>query len=170
VIAPTDYVRDKTVQAATAFWDPGEPVTFVVDPENQARIAGVRVSTHQPNARFCHPAAVEVAVSEDGQRWQWAGTIRHDDLWNPPGDYEPWEHDDSPAYENLPAGGRLAYSFPLVFTKPLNGRYVQFICKPLDGKGMGISELQVFEQVEVSPWPANIQLPVQAPRMISRSQ
>ncbi len=158
IIAPTDYVRDKTVQAATAFWEPGEPVTFVVDLENQARIAGVRVSTHQPNARFCHPATVEVAVSEDGQRWQPAGTIRHDDLWNPPGDYEPWEHDDSPAYANLPAGGRLAYSFPLVFTPPLTGRYVRFVCTPLDGKGMGISELQVFEQVAASPWPADIRL------------
>ncbi len=54
IIAPTNYVRDKTVQAATAFWEPGEPVAFVVDLEGQNRIAGVRVSTHQPNANFCH--------------------------------------------------------------------------------------------------------------------
>jgi hypothetical protein len=159
IIAPTDYVRDKTVQAATAFWEPGEPVTFVVDLESQGRITGVRVSTHQPNARFCHPATVAVSLSEDGQRWQSAGTIRHDDLWNPPGDYEPWEHDDSPAYAGLPAGGRLAYSFPLVLTQPLTGRYVRFVCTPLDGKGVGISELQVFDQVAASPWPADIRLP-----------
>jgi len=162
IIAPTDYVRDKTVQAATAFWDPGEPVTFVIDLEDQARMAGVRVSTHQPNASFCHPASIEVAVSEDGQRWQSGGMVRHDDLWNPPGDYEPWEHDDSPAYESLPAGGRLAYSFPLVFTQPLTGRYVRLLFTPLDGKGMGLSELQAFEQLEVSPWPADIHLPAQA--------
>lgn len=164
VIAPTDYVRDKTVQAATAFWDAGEPGTFVVDLESQTPIAGVRVTTHQPNARWCHPATIEVAVSEDGRRCQSAGTIRHDDLWNPPGDYEPWEHDDSPAYEHLPACGRLAYSFPLVFAKPLAGRYVRFVCTPLDGKGMGISELQAFERVDVSPCSADIRLPDQAPK------
>jgi hypothetical protein len=44
---------------------------------------------------------------------------------------------------------------------------VRFLCTPLDGKGMGFSELQVFEQIEVSPWPADIQLPAQT---ISRSQ
>ena len=133
-------------------------MTFVVDLESQTPIAGVRVTTHQPNARWCHPATIEIAVSEDGQQWQSAGTIRHDDLWNPPGDYAPWEQDESPAFENLPAGGRLAYSFPLVFAKPLTGRYVRFVCTPLDGKGMGISELQAFAQVDVSPWPADIRL------------
>jgi hypothetical protein len=170
VIAPTDYMRDKSVQAATAFWDAGEPVSVIIDLGDQARIAGVRASTHQPDAHFCHPGSIEAAVSEDGRQWQTGGTIRHDDLWNPPGDYEPWEHDDSPAYADLPACGRLAYSFPLIFVKPLRGRYVRFICTPLDGKGMGLSELQVFEQIEVSPWPADIQLPAQTPRMTSRSQ
>lgn len=163
IVAPTDYVRDKTIQAATAFWDSGEPVTVVVDLRNQASIAGVRVSTHQPNARFCHPASIEVAVSDDGQQWQSAGTIRHDDLWNPPGDYEPWEHDDSPAYASLPACGRLAYSFPLVFARPITGRYVRWVFTPLAGKGIGISELQVFDSVVVSPWPSDIQMLDQAP-------
>jgi hypothetical protein len=163
VIAPTDYVRDKAVQPATAFWDPGEPVTFVVDLENQARIAGVRVSTHQPNAHFCHPAVIEVDVSEDGERWQSVGAIRHDEVWNPPGDYEPWEHDDSPAYASLPAGGRLAYSFPLIFDKPCTGLHVRFVCTPLDGKGMGISELQMFDHVDLSTWPTDVRLSDQAP-------
>jgi len=155
IIAPTDYVRDKSVQAATAFWDAGEPVTFVIDLGNPARIAGVRVSTHQPDAHFCHPASVEVAVSEDGRQWQAGGTIRHDDLWNPPADYEPWEHDDSPVYADLPACGRLAYSFPLVFTKPLTGRYVRFTCTLLESRSMGLSELQVFERIEILPWPSS---------------
>ncbi len=163
IVAPTDYVRDKTIQPATAFWDPGDPVTFVVDLQERVQIGGVRVSTHQPNARFCHPASIEVAVSDDGQQWQSAGTIQHDDLWNPPGDYESWEHDDSPAYTGLPACGRLAYSFPLVFAKPFAGRYVRWIFTPLDDKGMGISELQAFDDVVVSPWPAEIRLLDQTP-------
>jgi hypothetical protein len=160
IIAPTDYVSaGGPVREATAFWDAGDPVTFVVDLEKTTPVAGVRISAHQPNAKYCHPAGVEVSVSDDGRAWRAAGTVRHDDIWNPPGDYEPWEHDDTPAYANLPAGGRLAYSFPLVFQKPLAARYVRFIFTPQKGVGMGISELGIFSQAEVRPWPADITLP-----------
>ena len=102
---------------------------------------------------------VEVAVSLDGNKWQPAGTIHHDDLWKPPGDYEPWEHDDSPKYAHLPAGGRLAYSYPLAFPSPVQARYIRFDCKLLEGKGLGVSELQAFDRVLVSPWPNEIWLP-----------
>jgi hypothetical protein len=159
IIAPTDYMMDESVQAATAFWEAGEPVTFVVDLGSSQSVGGVRVSTHQPNARFCHPKTVAVAVSSDGVHWNETGTIKHDDLWNPPGDYEPWEYDQGWKYASLPAGGRLAYSFPLVFKEKLNARYVRFTCTPLDGKGLGLSELQVFDDVGVKPWSAEIWLP-----------
>jgi hypothetical protein len=159
IIAPTDYTQTKAVQPATAFWDAGEPVTFVVDLGKAQMIAGARVCTHQPNAQFCHPATVEIAVSSDGRSWQPAGTIHHDDLWKPPGDYEAWEHDDSPQYAALPAAGRLAYRYPLAFKQPTQGRYARFICTPLAGKGMGLSELEVYDRVEVKPWPAQIYLP-----------
>jgi len=162
VIPPTDYVTSgnyaPVVREATAFWAPGEPVTFVVDLGSRQTLAGVRVATHQPNAEYCHPQSVEVAVSEDGEAWQPVGTIRHDDLWKPPGDYEPWEHDDDPSYSDLPAGGRLAYSYPLAFEQPSEGRYVRFVFTPLAGKGMGISELQVFDSVTVTPWPGDVVL------------
>ncbi len=143
--------------------------------------------------RISATASIEVAVSEDGRQWQSAGTIRHDDLWNPPGDYEPWEHDDrgsgphrpcfaggspsqtrrgafgvpDPAYAGLPAAGRWAYSFPLVFAHPLAGRHVRFVFAPLDGRGMGVSELQVFKQIEVSPWPADIRLHATLPHTVA---
>jgi hypothetical protein len=159
IIAPTDYVMDQSVQPATAFWESGEPVTFVVDLGSNQPVAGVRVSTHQPNARFCHPKSVTVALSSDGQNWEAAGKIQHDDLWNPPGDYEPWEYDQGWKYTSLPAGGRLAYSFPLVFKEKPTARYVRFTCAPLEGKGFGLSELQVYDDVEVKPWPAEIWLP-----------
>jgi len=152
-IAPTDDATSGAVQAATAFWDAGEPVTFVVDLGRPQAVAGVRVSTHQPNLDFCHPARVELAVSDDGTTWKQAGTIRHNDLWKPPGDYESWEHDDDPSYDELPAGGRLAYTFPLAFGKRLSGRYVRFVCTPLTGKGLGLSEVEVFDRVIVRPWP-----------------
>lgn len=159
VIAPTDYVMDKSVQAATAFWEAGEPVTFVVDLGGNQQVAGVRVSTHQPNARFCHPKTVAVVVSRDGKNWEQAGAINHNDIWDPPGDYEPWEYDQGWKYVSLPAGGRLAYSFPLVFKQNVSARYVRFVCTPLDGKGLGLSELEVFDNVSVKAWPGEIWLP-----------
>jgi len=160
VIAPTDSTTADVVQPATAFWDPGDPVILVVDLEQAGQIAGVLVSSHQPGARYCHPATIDVAVSTDGVRWEHAGRMDHDDLFRPPGDYEPWEHDDSPAYADLPAGGRLAYSFPLVISeeKPLTGRYVRFVCTPQQGRGMGLSELGVYRQAEVLSWPKDISL------------
>ncbi len=159
IIAPTDYVMDNSVQLATAFWDAGESVTYVVDLGSNQAVAAARVSTHQPNARFCHPKSITVAVSGDGQNWKEVGTIQHDDLWNPPGDYEPWEYDQGWKFSKLTAAGRLAYSFPLVFKEKAHARYVRFTCTPLDGKGLGLSELQVFDNVEVKPWPAEIWLP-----------
>ena len=153
IIAPTDYVSSKIVQAATAFWASGESVTVVIDLGSVKSVAGLRVSTHQPNGRYCHPKQITIALSADGKNWQSVGTIEHDDLWKPPGDYEPWEHDDNPKYNELPAAGRLAYRYPLTFEKPLTGRYVRIICTPLEGRGMGLSEIEIFDKVEVSPAP-----------------
>ncbi len=39
------------------------------------------------------------------------------------------------------------------------GRYVRFTCTPWDGKGLGVSELQVYDKVTSKPWPAEIWLP-----------
>jgi hypothetical protein len=154
IVAPTDYVASEVVQAATAFWTSGDPVALVVDLGGVRMIGGARVSTHQPCIEYCHPARIDVAVSVDGKSWRHGGAVEHDDLWKPPGDYEPWEHDDSPQYADLPAGGRLAYSYPLAFEQPLAGRYVRVVCMPLEGRGMGLSEIEVFDRVGVSPAPA----------------
>jgi hypothetical protein len=153
VIAPTDYATSDSVQAASAFWDGENPVTFVVDLGHPQTVAGIRLSSHQPNAEYCHPERAEVAVSADGKSWQMAGTIQHNDLWKPPGDYEPWEHDDDPSYDDLPARGRLAYTYPLAFEQVIAGRYVRFTCTPLPGRGIGLSELEVFDRAQPSSWP-----------------
>ena len=152
IIAPTDLATADEVQPATAFWSTDKPIVLVVDLGVAKQVAGVRLSSHQPNADYGHPECVEVAVSTDGNDWLTAGTISHDDLWNPPVDYEPWEHDDDPSYSHLRAGGRLAYSYPLPFDVPLAARYLRFSCVPAPGQGVGLSELQAFEQVTVTPW------------------
>jgi hypothetical protein len=148
IIAATDYITSKNVQAATAMWSAGNPLAVTVDLEREQRIEGVRVSTHQPTEEYCHPERIEVAVSANGETWLPGGIIEHNHLWKPPGDYELWEHDDSPRYADLPAGGRLAYSYPLAFARSLRGRYVQLIFTPLEGRGMGLSEIEVFAEVE----------------------
>jgi hypothetical protein len=158
VIAPTDARTSPAVQSATAFWDPGPEVTFEVDLARAESVAGVRICTHQPEARYAHPARIDVAVSGDGKSWQPGGIIQHDELFRPPGDYEAWEHDDSPAYADLPAGGRLAYAYPLVFPQPLVGRYLRVVCTPQPGRGLGLSEIAAYCRVEVHPWPDDIVL------------
>jgi len=149
IIAATEYVVPDKIQASTAMWSAGAPLTLTVDLGVAQAVAGVRISTHQPNEHYCHPERIDVAVSADGAAWESAGTVEHNDLWRPPGDYEPWEHDDSPQYAHLPAGGRLAYSHPLAFAEALCGRYVRLIFAPLQGRGMGLSEIQVFDDVKI---------------------
>jgi hypothetical protein len=148
IIAATEYVTSDKVQAATAMWSQGDPLTITVDLGGMQTVGGVRISTHQPNLEYCHPGQVDVAVSADGETWSCGGSIKHNDLWQPPGDYEPWEHDDSPQYAHLPACGRLAYSFPLAFEQSLRGRYVRLIFAPQQGRGMGLSEIEVFDEVK----------------------
>ncbi len=141
------------VQEATAGWSSGGQVVFVVDLGEAKDLAAARVCTHQPDEKYCHPKQVEVSASSDGHRWMRAGVIRHDDLWNPPANWLPWEHDDDPDFDGLPAKGRLAFRYPLVFARPLRGRFVRFVFEPLPGKGLGISELEVYDSVAVEGWP-----------------
>jgi hypothetical protein len=113
------------------------------------RAAVGRCSTSRLDRRrqfFCH-------------RGRPVGSIEHDDLFKPPGDYEAWEHDDNPRFADLPATGRLAYLYPLVLERTSSARYVRFVCTPQAGRGMGLSELQVFDHVDVTAWPAEIKLP-----------
>jgi len=148
IIAATEYTTSDKVQPATALWSSGDPLTLTVDLGDMRTIGGVRVSTHQPNQEYCHPGRIDVAVSTNGKVWLSGGTIEHNSLWQPSGDYEPWERDDSPQYAHLPAGGRLAYSYPLAFEQSLSGRYVRFVFTPLQGRGMGLSEVEVFDEIK----------------------
>jgi hypothetical protein len=131
-------------------------VSFVVDLQVPRRVAAARIATHQPDASWCHPARIDVALSTDGSTWTEAGSASHDDVWSPPSDDEPWEHEDAPRFAHLPAGGRLAHTFPVILASPAGARFVRVTCVPLEGRGMGLSEIQVVERVEERPWPEDI--------------
>ena len=159
IIAPTSYMTTKAVQPATAFWDAGEPVTFVVDLGAVQTVGGLRAWTHQPNDRYCHPKSIDVAVSSGRPHLANGG------------------HD--PARRSLEAAGRLrglgarrrsalrrtagrrtpGLWLSAVLEKPAAARYVRLICTPLEGKGMGLSEFQVFDAASVLPWPGEAALP-----------
>ena len=161
VMAPSPLFAEparRRVQEATAGWPAGKRVSFVVDLGEERELAGARVCTHQPNENYCHPRLIEVSVSRRGRRWIRAGVIKHDDLYKPPGNWLPWEHDDDPDFEGLAAKGRLAFRYPLVFPRPLWGRLVRFAFEPLPKKGLGISELEVYDSVGVKDWPQEVWL------------
>jgi len=122
IIPPTDYMTDKTIQPATAFWGAGERAVFIVDLGSNQPVAAVRVSTHQPNAQFCHPRSVAVELSTDAKTWDPAGTIQHEDLGIRP-DYEAGSTTRVGKMRIFPPG-TFAYNFPLVLKGKALARYV----------------------------------------------
>ena len=76
-----------------------------------------------------------------------AGSVGFNQVFDPPADYVPWELDEAAIFSNLPAGGRLAYAYRVLFDKPVPARYVRITCQGRKGWGMLLSELQVFDHV-----------------------
>ena len=70
-------------------------------------------------------------------------------MFDPPADYVPWELDGSSQFDDLPAGGRLAYGYRVIFERPVLARYIRVKCECRKGWGMLLSELQVFDEVSV---------------------
>ncbi len=171
VVPPTGYFASVFVASSTAGWDwlgtvEESRLAVDVDLGGPQDLEGVRICTHQPNMNYNHPARVDVLLSADGTTWSSVGSVYHDDLWQPPGDYEPTEYDDHLDLAGLPAGGRQAYCFPLAFPRQ-SGRMVRFVFTPREGKGMGISELEVYTRMQVADWPADITLPSIQPMSLS---
>jgi len=161
IIPPTDYTTSPGTQGLTALWASGAALDVTINLGSTQTIAAFRVTTHQPNSTYVHPDHIDVALSSDGMTYTASGTINHNDLWKPPGNYLPWEHDDSPGYASLPAGGRLTYPYWLVLPATTAAQYVKCTFTPQSGKGMSISEVQVLSAVSVQDWPdKEIQMPV----------
>ena len=96
-----------------------------------------------------YPDAITVEVSTDGKTFAKAGAAEFSQVFDPPADYVGWELDDARQYEALPAGGRLAYAYRILFEKPVSARYVRVTCACRKGWGVMLSEIQVFDKVAV---------------------
>jgi hypothetical protein len=153
IVPPTNYATDGAVQEQSALWSGDAPVVVTVDLGQERTVAALRITTHQPDAGFCHADSVVVAGAGDGEGFQPLGVIRHDQVWNPTGDFLGHESDQSPHFVSLPAGGRLAYAFWLVLDQPRTLRFLQCAFQPLPGRGVGISEIQALSAVSVEDWP-----------------
>lgn len=148
LIPPTPWNGASWVQNQTALWDGDAPLTVTVDLGAARTFRAVRVTTHQPNADFGHPGTV--TVRGDGAP---LGVIQHDQVWSPPGDQLDWGYVRSEDFADLPAGGRLSFSYWLLLDQPATARDVSLDFLPLAGRGLSISEIQVFSDVTVGDWP-----------------
>jgi hypothetical protein len=153
VIPPTDYQASTAVQGQVAYWESDAPLAVTVDLGGERTVQALRVTSHQPNAAFGHAGTIAAyAVAVDGSATS-LGVIQHDDVWSTPGDHLDWGYGDSSYFADLPAGGRLAHGYWLVLPAPTTARRVRLEFLPLAGRGLGLSEIQVFSSVRVTDWP-----------------
>ncbi len=165
VAPPDDYVSEKYMPTNVMFDKDVSPVV-TLDLEEPQTVSAMRVYAGQPEVkpiegyRFAYPDRIDVEISTDGRSWIQAGYAEHDQVFNPPADFVPWEHDDDPQFASLPAGGRLHYGYRVIFDKPLKARYIRVTCACRPEWGVLLSEVQVFDQVTVdSNFPPLVVLP-----------
>jgi hypothetical protein len=150
VIAPPDtYVSAKYMPTYVMFAQDVSP-TITLDLGATQPVAAVRVHSGQEGGfHLSHPDRITVEVSTDGKRFSRAGSIGFNQVFEPPADYVPWELDESALYQDLPAGGRLAFAYRIILEKPVSARYVRVGCAARKGWGMLLSEIEVFDAVRV---------------------
>lgn len=154
VAPPDDYVSEKYMPTNVMFAKDVSPV-ITLDLEKEKSFSAVRIFAGQPEPepvdgyRFAYPDRISIDISDNGNDWTPAGFVEHDQVFDPPVDYVPWEHDDDPTFASLPAGGRLHYGYRVIFDKPVKARYVRVTCACRAGWGVLLSEIQVFDSVSV---------------------
>lgn len=153
VIPPTDYKTSSFVQGQVAYWENDAPLTITVDLGQEQTVAAVRVTSHQPDAQFSHAGTIGVVGINNGGSTTDLGVIQHDDIWSASGDHMDWGYGRSGDFTALPAAGRLAYGYWLVLENPVQASEIRLDVLPLAGRGVGLSEIQVFSAVTVSDWP-----------------
>lgn len=163
IAPPDDYVSLKYMPTNVIF--DGAAVA-TIDLGSAQSVAAVRVHAGQePGFRLAFPATITVEASSDGTEFTKVGQAGHNQVFDPPADFQPWEHDDSPQYAALPAGGRLAYAYRVIFAQPVSARYIRVSCAAQKSWGLLLSEIQAFDEVTVNRnVPPLVHLPPLPPR------
>lgn len=137
-----------------AIWDNDAEPEFTVDLESVQSVKGFRLWTGANSYGWgmVHPDHIDIEVSTDDVTYTPVATIDHDQLWDPPGDYIPWEHDDSATEDAVPHKGRVLYGFYHVLDTPVNARYVRFKTFVPANCKLSFWELQVYDSVVIEDW------------------
>jgi len=150
IAPPEEYVSVKWMPTNVIFQQDVSPVA-TIDLGREETLAAVRVHAGQePGFHLAFPDSITVEVSSDGKTFAKAGQVLHNQVFDPPADHADWELKDSPKYASLPAGGRLAYGYRILFEKPVAARYVRVTCAARKGWGVMLSEIQLFDRVAVN--------------------
>ena len=166
IAPPDDYVSEKYMPTSVIFEKDASPVA-TIDLGSVQNLAAVRVHAGQEvGFHLAYPDTITVETSPDGTTFAKVGHAEHNQVFDPPADFAAWEHDESPYYDALPAGGRLAYAYRILLAKPVAARYVRVTCAGRKGWGMLLSEIQVFDKVIVDK---NIPPPVVLPKLAAAS-
>ena len=150
IIAPPDtYVSAKYMPTYVMFARDVSPCV-TIDLGAARTVAAVRVMAGQEGGfHLSYPNLITVETSLNGGTFTQAGTAGFNQVFDPPADYVPWELDDASKFDDLPAGGRLAYAYRIIFAKPVSARYLRVRCEARPGWGMLLSEIQAFDAVGV---------------------
>jgi hypothetical protein len=154
IIAPPDeYVSEKWMPT-NVIMEKESAAVATLDLGRVQEIAAVRVhSGQEPGLQLAHPKRIIVEASEDGTTFTQVGEAGHHQVFAPTADFQPWEHDESPKYAALPAGGRLAYAYRIIFAELAKARYVRVRCEAQPGWGLLLSEIEAFDGVTVDTAP-----------------
>jgi len=161
IIAPPDtYVSVKWMPTNVMFEKDVSP-TATLDLGEARSVQAVRVHAGQADDfHLAFPDRIAVETSTDGRTFTKAGEAEWKQVFDPPSDYAPWELDDSPSFDGLPAGGRLVYAYRILLDRQVPARYVRVRCEARKGWGLMLSEIQVFDKVAVDrTLPPSVVLP-----------
>ncbi len=149
VAPPETYVSAKWMPTNVIF-KPGSTPVVTLDLGSVQKVAAVVVHAGQGgDEHVTFPESILVMASRDGKGYTPGGLAEFDQVWDPPADFAPWELENAAAFRDLPAGGRLAFAYRILFPKPVTARFLQVTCTPLSGWGTMLSELQAFASVTV---------------------
>ncbi len=150
IIAPPDtYVSVKYMPTNVMFAKDVSPVA-TLDLGSAQTTAAVAVHAGQEGGfHLTYPDTITVETSSDGTTFTRAGSAAFNQVFEPAADFVPWELDDAAQFDNLPAGGRLAYAYRIIFDQPITARYVRVTCACRKGWAVLLSEIEVFDKVTI---------------------